>query len=395
MSTTFTSNRIEAHIATLSIDFVEVRIRGLLTKPSLTVSSVSEEKHDGNTSNDSTKVEISRGVSRGHWRCFVSNLMPGTSYSIRIGGDEDDDGDIGEEEHLEFCTLDTAGLGKRRLRIGIIADPHVNLRSSYYNGKRLYGSANALLERYATKLAAHHEVDCLVLPGDVCDTGSKQELAVAAQILDATRQQHQIPVYAVIGNHERDPRQFSKLLTPLNPCSGYYSVDTNGVHLIFLATVTQDSLNEGMAQLEWLRRDLAHVSQSCDVILVFLHYSLVLHPLHNDGQWDDGLQVLDNANALLDLLHSYPLVRAVCCGHKNVPSLVVDEKGLLHTLSPQLIQVPCGYDVMDIYDHGLTRVVCEIEETDLQEVSRYAAGEQEALERWGKQEHRSFRHDWL
>jgi hypothetical protein len=164
------------------------------------------------------------------------------------------------------------------------------------------------------------------------------------------------------------------------------------IHLILLATDTQDSLDEGTEQLAWLRRDLAETSKrGKDVMtLVFMHYSLVLHPLHNHGKWDDGLQLIDNASTILDLLHSYKKVKAVTAGHKNVPSTLVDEEGLLHTLSPQLIQVPCGYDIMDIYEHGLIRVVHEIEEMDLQDVSANAAGKRETTHRWGMAGDRCF-----
>jgi len=286
---------------------------------------------------------------------------------------------------VSIATIDTRGLGKHRLRIGMLADAHVNLSS--YNGKRLYGSANKLLEKYSSKLVNHHKVHCLVLPGDVCDTGSHEELRIARDILRAIT----VPVYAVIGNHECDLAAFNRELVPHSE-TGYYSVDMNGIHLIFLATDTQSSLNEGTEQLKWLRQDLA--SQVYDIVLVFMHYSLVLHPLHNDGLWDDGLQVLENADTILELFHSHPAVRAVLCGHKNVPSMVVDNHGLLHTLSPQLIQVPCGYDVFDVYEKGITRSVYEIEETELQDVSRRAAGETEALQRRGKQELRSFRFKW-
>lgn len=247
-----------------------------------------------------------------------------------------------------------------------------------------------LMEKYSTKLTETHAVDCIVLPGDVCDTGSHEELQVVAGILSRLPTQ----CFPVVGNHESSLSRFAATLTPQYP-QGYYSVDLadGKVHLILLATDSQDSLNVGTAQLEWLRQDL-NAQKDNVITLVFMHYSLVLHPLHNGGQWDDGLQLLDQSNSILELLHSYPTVKAVMAGHKNVPSKVMDDHGLLHTLSPQLIQVPCGYDVVDIYQHGLIRAVHEIDDMDLQAVSRKAAGKLESLQRWGKAEDRSFRYEW-
>ena len=359
----------QAHLAHIDGNSAEIRVRGTPRKPQ--VSTTTPAQHS------TPKVVVQR-AARGCWRIMLTGLAPGTEYFVSLNGEE-------SKLIVTVRTIETRGLGRRRLRIGMLADSHVNLCS--YNGKRLHGSANELLTKHSKKLVNEHKVDCLALPGDVCDTGSHEELSIARDILSAIS----VPVYAVIGNHEVDFSAFNKALVPQSD-KGYYSVDTNGIHLILLATDSQSSLDNGTEQLKWLRHDLAN--QNCDIVIVFMHFSLVLHPLHNDGQWDDGLQVLDNAKEIIALLHSYPAVRAVLCGHKNVPSAVVDTHGLLHTLSPQLIQVPCGYDVFDIYDHGLTRCFYEIDETELQDVSLRAAGETDARHRWGKQEHRSFRFDW-
>lgn len=363
-------------MTSVSADAAEIRLRGSQRRPQVVVRQGSGTKQE---------IEIRRASLAGCWRCILSQLKPGKKYSVELIVREED------KQVLSFQTLNVATLGKHRLRIGMLADAHINLLS--YNGKRLYGSANQLLEKYTKKLVDHHKVDCLVLPGDVCDSGQEEELQAAAKILNPIRHQG-VPVYAVIGNHEESPSRFAKLLVPQSSDTGYYSMDHNGVHLILLATDTQESLNDGSKQLQWLREDLAKHQKCCDIILVIMHYSLILHPLHNKGRWDDGMQLLENASDILQLLHSYPSVKAVFCGHKNVPSMLVDDSGLLHTLSPQPIQVPCAYDVFDVYDQGVTRVVYEIEEMDLQDVSRRAAGELESRHRSGIEEHRNFTYMW-
>ena len=225
------------------------------------------------------------------------------------------------------------------------------------------------------------------IAGDVCDIGSIGELHAAANILKTAKKlDRNVGIHAVIANHEVDPEL------------GYYSINPpdSGVHLIMLATDEQNSLDEGTAQHEWLKKHLevASASSEIDIILLFLHYSLILHPLHNEGGWDDGLQLLDNSEGILKMIRSHSKVKGVICGHKNVPSAVVDQAGILHTLSPQVMQTPCGYDLFDIYDAGLLRTVHEVDEMDLQEVSRQAAGEQEARERWGELKHRSMKYMW-
>ena len=415
--------QIRAHVAHNSDDYTEIRIHGVPRKPIVkvdvendTVLNADERNDDDNDDtinqrkcNECTiSVNVRRSSLAGCWICILTGLTSDKVYSIQIGtakttsnvNDDEKEDSSSSMLTISFRTMtNSKSLGQHLLKIGILSDPHVNLSS--YNGKRLYGAANELLQKYGTKLIQDHKVDCIVLPGDICDSGNDEELHIAANILNPLRKH--VPVYAVIGNHEYGQKKFSKLLVPQNPQQGYYSVDVteHGIHMIFLATNTQDSLNHGTEQLEWLQHDLKSTTTrkatndgNIDIILVFLHYSLVLHPLHDNGRWDDGLQVLDNAKYVLQLLHSYPSVRAVICGHKNVPSIVIDNKNLIHTLSPQLIQVPCGYDVIDVYKHGIRRCVYEIEEIELQETSRRAAGRYDAQTRWGIDEHRSFQHSW-
>ena len=330
------------------------------------------------------------------YRCLIHHLQPGTSYTARISCSRDCDTTY---ETISFTTLDDADLGRRRLRLGILTDLHINNHKHASDGKRLYKSAKMLAAKYLKKLICQHRTDLILLPGDLVDTGSIGELHAAANILKTARTlDASVGIHAIIGNHEADKEKFAKILVSESPRLGFYCITPpdSGVHLIMLATDEQNSLDEGTAQLRWLKNDLevATASSEIDIILLFMHYSLMLHPLHNEGAWDDDLQLLDNSEGLLKLIRSHSKVKAVVCGHKNVPSALVDQAGILHTLSPQLMQTPCGYDVFDVHEHGLLRAVHEIEEMDLQEVSRQAAGEQETRERWGELKHRSMKFMW-
>ena len=335
------------------------------------------------------------------YRCVIHHLQPGTSYTAKISCSKSETNETSQTEAtVSFATLDDNDLGRRHLRIGILTDLHINNHKRASDGKRLYKSAKMLAAKYLKKMICEHRVDRIVLPGDVCDTGSIGELHAAANILKTARTlDSRVGTHAIIGNHEADKEKFAEILVPEGPKTGYYSITASdsGVHLIMLATDKQNSLDKGTAQLEWLQKDLeaASVSSEVDIIILFMHYSLILHSLHNEGAWDDGLQLLDNSEYILKLIHSHSKVKTVICGHKNVPSILVDHSGVLHTLSPQLIQTPCAYDIFDVYDHGLLRTVHEIEEMDLQEVARNVAGEKETNERRGEEKHRAIKFMWL
>jgi hypothetical protein len=104
--------------------------------------------------------------------------------------------------------------------------------------------------------------------------------------------------------------------------------------------------------------------------VLFSHFSLLLHPC-NDGHRNDGYQLLDDRAALLGLLERFPRVRVFSAGHKNVPSRVMRGK-TVHLLSPQLIQAPCGYDMLRLYEGGAARTTYEIDEQHYCEVARTA-----------------------
>jgi hypothetical protein len=110
------------------------------------------------------------------------------------------------------------------------------------------------------------------------------------------------------------------------------------------------------------------------------------------GWKNDGMQVLWSAAEIKALLRSYPNVRAWLGGHKNVPSKVIED-GMLHLLSPQLIQAPCGFRVLDVYDDGLLSRVYNIQEQDLARLSQLAYGASYP-ERYGTKEDRDFWWSW-
>jgi hypothetical protein len=85
-------------------------------------------------------------------------------------------------------------------------------------------------------------------------------------------------------------------------------------------------------------------------------------------------------------------VRAWFAGHKNVPSRVVRD-GVLHLLSPQLIQAPCGFRVIDVHDEGILSRVHDIEEQELARLSRMAYGAA-YHERHGAEQDRDFWWSW-
>lgn len=139
--------------------------------------------------------------------------------------------------------------------------------------------------------------------------------------------------------------------------------------MLMLSTPTPEALQPRSSQFRWLAEQLASVHCDDDVV-IFSHFSLLLHPCVQSWR-NDGYQLLESHQEVLDLLSRHPRVRLFAAGHKNVPSRLL-QGHTLHLLSPQLIQAPCSYDLLDLCEHGLARTTCEIDEQHHVEVARAA-----------------------
>jgi 3',5'-cyclic AMP phosphodiesterase CpdA len=276
---------------------------------------------------------------------------------------------------VEASTL-PAPPGPVKLRIGLLADLHLPLRPAriedYRAGtKRLLGLAHELAHRYIQRLESLG-ADAIVLLGDLVDPCTPDTLAMLREILH----QVAVPCYPIIGNHEPwSPGGAARFFRMLElPEHGYYTVRAHGVRLLLLSTPEPGALDPGSAQYRWLQAELDQAAPSEDIVL-FSHFSLLLHPCVQ-GPRNDGYQLLDHHRLLLRLLARYPNVRVFSAGHKNVPSRMT-QSGIVHLLSPQLIQAPCAYDLLHLYQGGVARTTHEIDEQHYCELARAA-----------------YRHDW-
>ena len=278
--------------------------------------------------------------------------------------------------------------GIRKMRLGLLADLHLTLDRRHIDDyrpgtKRLCGLSLELAERYLERLELLG-AEAIVLLGDVVDPCTRESLAVLRSLLE----RREVPCYPIIGNHEPWSRGGAALFHEALdlPRRGYYAVCRPGLRLLMLSTPSPDALHPDGAQYRWLVEQLGDAGEDEDIVL-FSHFSLVLHHCV-EGSRNDGYQLLDAHRKLLDLIGRFANVRLVSAGHKNVPSCFLSGH-TLHLLSPQLIQAPCGYDLLDLCEGGLARITYEIDEQHYAEVARAAYAREGPL-RFGTDEDRCF-----
>lgn len=289
---------------------------------------------------------------------------------------------------LPFQTLPRLQ-GRKRVSFGIMPDLHIRpfakSRRLPSRAKRLYALAEELAFRYLKRLE-DQGVDLVIFPGDTVDPLNDYTLGVTRELLQSV----DMPCYVMIGNHETygpyDEQEFFQAFDL--PPEGYQSFVFNDVAFILLSTPHQGCLYPSGRQFQWLAAELDERANRRDTF-IFSHFSLLLHPCVQ-GWKNDGMQQLFDYQSVLDLFTRYSKIRAFIAGHKNVPSRL-DHQGILHMLCPQLIQAPCGYSVVEVYEDGLVHNTFEIDEQPYVQISRDAYGS-DYPERYGNDADRNYVH---
>lgn len=171
-----------------------------------------------------------------------------------------------------------------------ISDPH--LRG---DGE----SADALSAAVERVLALPDRPDAVLLSGDIADSGSDEEYALARELLAPL----EMPVHILAGNHDRLPDRTA------------YAVRVGGLRLIACDT-TIPGEDGGRLDVAWLEARLGENPQAPTVVA--MHH----HPVPIGIPWLDeiGLPDADRA-ALADVLRRFPQVRRVVAGHVHRTSL--------------------------------------------------------------------------
>lgn len=309
-----------------------------------------------------------------YFRHRLDGLVADAHYEVSIN-----------DRRLSFRTL-KAPAAPRLLRLGLLPDSHLQPgaanRPINKRAKRLYPLAESLSKRYVARMQSDG-TDRILFLGDTMDPMTADTLSATRSIFSTVK----IPCHPIIGNHElygsRSAADFNQAFEL--PDSGDYSIRHDKVTIICLATPDQACLARESVQFKWLQRQLA--ANRGQIILIAAHFSLVLHPCVQ-GRRNDGMQQVYDPGPVLELLAEHPNAVAWLAGHKNIPSKIIKDD-TLHLLSPQLIQYPCAYVTLDIYEDAIVHNTHEIIEQDVLHWSRGAYG-QDYPERHGEDRDRNF-----
>lgn len=154
------------------------------------------------------------------------------------------------------------------------------------------------------------------------------------------------PVFNLIGNHDNDPyyandweaeNKYRDIIGPT-----YYSFNLGKVHYVVLdsveyvnsggsqGTVGSRNYNEKLTndQIEWLKKDLATITDKSTPIVLAMHTPLYKNPTVDAGGNQINATDLSNANTLVSALADFSTVH-VLSGHAHVNFSVEEEQNIM------------------------------------------------------------------
>ncbi|MGD1904716.1 MAG: phosphodiesterase [Leptolyngbyaceae cyanobacterium] len=199
-------------------------------------------------------------------------------------------------------------------------------------GKRAYGivDTNQFLARAVTQLnRLNPQPDLVIATGDLVDEGSVAEYQALKTLLAPL----QAPLYLAMGNHDHRAhfRQIFPELTYV-PKDGpvHYVIESHPLRLIVLDTLVEGKSHGDMdkPRLAWLKAQLDKAPEQ--PTMIFMH-----HPPFEIGISGMDRLRCQSHEALTALIHRYPAIQRVACGHVH-RSIQVAWAGTVGSVAPSV-----------------------------------------------------------
>ena len=189
-----------------------------------------------------------------------------------------------------FALGDMGKKPKDELSFVQISDSHMGFN------KPANPDAGATLKVALDKINALEDApEFMIHTGDITHLSKPQEFDMVSQMLRGSRVRD---VFYVPGEHDLldgDGREFKNRFGSGGQGDGWYSFDKKGVHFVGLVNVANLKPgglgNLGREQLEWLEKDVMHLSHSTPIV-IFAH--IPLWTVYPEWGWgtDDSAQAL-------------------------------------------------------------------------------------------------------
>ncbi|WP_125763389.1 metallophosphoesterase family protein [Companilactobacillus hulinensis] len=151
--------------------------------------------------------------------------------------------------------------------------------------------------------------DLIVISGDLVHEGIEFDYRKLHDIIDYQSNKLKLPVYVILGNHDRTEAFYRGYLKEEPRDKYYYSISTNECDIFFLDSKLGD-LEQGeidSTQLSWLQHELNNSTKNSS--LIFIH-----HPIDGPSLRHMRYSILQNSREFVETIKGTN-VRAVLSGH--------------------------------------------------------------------------------
>ena len=284
---------------------------------------------------------------------------------------------------VTFKTLDRP-TGRPMIHLAVVGDPHISVNRTNRRG-RLFVESKLLLQDIAEKLESE-QCDVLLIPGDLTDRGSSDELKEAMKSLSGFSGRK----YVIPGDHDCGDKQSKKpgsfRLSELAPEGLPFFASLGPFGVLGLDT-SSGRLERG--QMQELARRLAEEN----FLLILSHYNLIENP-----EIIDEDACIENHKETQDLLGRSRARWIIYSGHKNIPVRLNLPRGCQVNAS-QPNQYPAGYMTIQVYEDTVVHQFVPIRSEALRNYSMRMLAEDKSpsfhpIYRYGKLYARSFSYSW-
>jgi predicted MPP superfamily phosphohydrolase len=277
-------------------------------------------------------------------RINLTGLQPDCDYTMQIQWHN-------QEKVISFHTL-VQPEGELMLQYAVVGDPHLALKDENRFG-RLHVESATILQQVVNHINSLN-VDCLLIPGDIIDTGSPQEYQRANEIFSTLK----CPLLAVAGNHDLAHGELSVRLW--QDIFGDFSWQQS---IKKLPVIGCNTVQGKLGAADNIK--LIEALDAMQPFIMLSHYQLFAddHIIGADKQISDHAE---HQGLLEKLSEKHGIIYV---GHKNVAARV-NIGNCVQLNVPQITHFPCGFLWVRCYKNGFYHTFMPIESEILNEYSR-------------------------
>jgi len=182
--------------------------------------------------------------------------------------------------------------------------------------------------------------DMIAITGDLIHEGKAEDYEKLAKIIDHQKNELQIPIQVILGNHDRTDEFFKGYLKETPREKYYYLVETETVNIYFLDSKFHNYEQGylGQEQLDWLK---SHLDNDSKDSIIFLH-----HPIDGPAIHHMRYSILHESDQLMNVIKDSS-VKAVISGHIHFETSFVKDGILFHSTDSSAYHIDCD----DAHDH--------------------------------------------